>query len=138
MPETIAPARPGASAQDEPAARECLRCYLGRMLTEHGCDNTRRWTERWRDRRAPADERLLDELADRGGLCCDCEVVMNVWEDPGLGYDESEADIVPPCAGTGNREPLKLCAHWAGWELREPGDDYEDDESEEYWDDDLY
>jgi hypothetical protein len=31
----------------EPGQRECLRCYLIRMLNEFGCDNTHRWTRRW-------------------------------------------------------------------------------------------
>jgi len=33
----------------EPAERECLRCFLLRMLNEFGCDGTHRWTIRWRD-----------------------------------------------------------------------------------------
>jgi len=37
----------------EPGERECLRCYLLRMISEFGCDGTHRWTVRWRDLRAP-------------------------------------------------------------------------------------
>jgi hypothetical protein len=38
-----------------PGERECLRCYLLRMISEFGCDGTHRWTIRWRDlrRRGP-------------------------------------------------------------------------------------
>ncbi len=28
----------------EPMERECLRCFLLRMLNEFGCDGTHRWT----------------------------------------------------------------------------------------------
>ena len=37
----------------EPGERECLRCYLLRMISEFGCDGTHRWTACWRDLRAP-------------------------------------------------------------------------------------
>ena len=37
----------------EPGERECLRCFLLRMINQFGCDGTHRWTIRWRDRRAP-------------------------------------------------------------------------------------
>ena len=84
MPENIAYAEPsapsGEPAHDEPARRECLRCYLVRMVSAHGCDNTRKWTIVWHDRRAPRDGQLMERLEERGGICCDCEVVFNVWE----------------------------------------------------------
>jgi hypothetical protein len=122
MPEMIATATPGE--------RECLRCYLGRMLIQHGCDNTHRWTTRWRDSRAPADERLLDELSDRGGCCCDCEVVINVWEG-----EVEAAEPRPACRGVGSREPLELCALWAGLWLRDPDDGIDGyDEEDGYFD----
>ena len=44
----------------DPGERECLRCYLVRMLADFGCDGTHRWTERWRDlssKRTPSEER---------------------------------------------------------------------------------
>lgn len=129
MTETIAPAKPGRAMPDEPGERECLRCYLGRMLAQHGCDNTRTWTIRWRDRRAPGNKRLLDELADRGGLCCDCEVVINVWESD--DYEDAEDDVAPGnCLGSGSKDPLVLCARWAGLVLSDPHD-YEDDWEED-------
>ena len=130
MPETTASARLGKAEPDEPRERECLRCYLGRMLLQHGCDNTRRWTVRWHARRAPDDDQLLDELADRGGICCDCEVVMNVWE--ATADEETETGPPVPCAGSGSRNPLGLCARWAGWSLRAPGDDYDDEDDYDY------
>jgi Protein of unknown function (DUF2695) len=141
MPETIAPAELGMAVPDEPGERECLRCYLARTLPRHGCDNTRRWTERWRDRRFPANVQLLTDLEDRGGICCDCEVTMNVWEPDDVAWDEEEeARPLAPCDGTASEDPLELCARWAGWSLREPGDPYEDEDDDyelRYADDEL-
>src|SRR5271169_6157157 len=72
MPENIAYAEPsapsGEPAGDEPTRRECLRCYLVRMIRVHGCDNTRTWTLRWRARRAPRDGQLMEQLEERGGI----------------------------------------------------------------------
>ena len=83
-----------ASTSPDPGENECLRCYLVRMLHSSGCDGTHRWTTRWRDARAPRVVDLLRKLAGRGGICCDCEVIFNVWPD----YPETEALL--PCAGT--------------------------------------
>jgi len=88
----------------EPGERECLRCYLMRMVTAFGCDNTHRWAARWRDLRAPRASALLDRLADLGG-CCDCEVLFNVYPN------YPEADQILPCAGVwraGSTQPCKL------------------------------
>ena len=41
----------------EPGERECLRCYLLRMISEFGCDGSHRWTVRGRDLRAPRGAR---------------------------------------------------------------------------------
>lgn len=120
MPETI--------ARDDPGERECLRCYIRRMLRSGGCDNTKKWTVRWRDRRVPGDEGLLSRLEERGGICCDCEVLLNVWEDP----DDTDARWPAGCSGTDRADPLALCAGWAGAFLRDPEypDDYDDDREE--------
>lgn len=88
----------------DPGSNECLRCYLMRMLDLSGCDGTHRWTERWRDARAPRASGLIRKLAHRGGICCDCEVIFNVWPD----YPETEVRL--PCAGTapGCTDPCDL------------------------------
>jgi hypothetical protein len=91
----------------EPGDRECLRCYLLRMLEEFGCDNTHRWTERWRSLRAPRAQALLRRLAARGACCCDCEVILNVFRD----YPDTGRLL--PCAGVsraGSTKPCKLGA----------------------------
>jgi hypothetical protein len=92
-----------------PGARECLRCYLVRMLDAFGCDNTHRWTTRWRDLRAPRATALIDRLAERGGCCCDCEVIFNVYP----AYPV--ADGLRPCAGVSRAGSTKPCR------LRPPG-----------------
>jgi len=82
------------SVSSDPGDRECLLCYLSRMVNLSGCDGTHRWTVRWRDARAPRRTGLLRELARRGGICCDCEVMLNVW--PGC----LETAEFAACAGT--------------------------------------
>ena len=47
----------------EPADRECLRCFLLRMINEFGCDGTHRWADHWRAERAPRATKLLRRLA---------------------------------------------------------------------------
>ena len=89
----------------EPGARECLRCYLVRMLAAFGCAGTNQWTERWRDLRAPRATALVARLARRGGICCDCEVIFNVYPE----YPESAEPL--PCAGVsraGSTQPCNL------------------------------
>jgi hypothetical protein len=89
----------------EPGERECLRCYLLRMMDQFGCDGTHRWTVRWRDRRAPKSRGLLRRLARCGGCCCDCEVILNVFP----WYPETA--YLVPCAGVarpGSPDPCDL------------------------------
>jgi hypothetical protein len=85
-----------------PGQRECLRCYLLRMITEFGCDGTYRWTIRWRDVRAAQPRGLLLQLERRGG-CCDCEVLMNVFPD----YPPSVQPL--PCAGVAKAGSARPC-----------------------------
>ena len=132
MPDTTAPSRPASADSDAPRQRECLRCYLVRILIRHGCDNTRRWTIHWRDRRAPGHERLLAELAARGGICCDCEVVMNVWEAEYEDEGEGDRAEALPCPGVGSMNPLDLCVRWSGLSLQTPQYGYDEEDYEEY------
>ncbi len=81
-----------SGALTEPDERECLRCFLLRMLNEFGCDGTHRWAIRWRDVRAPQASGLPARLAELGG-CCDCEVLLNVFPH----YPETGRRL--PCAG---------------------------------------
>jgi hypothetical protein len=164
MPENIAYAEPSAPsdepardepardepARDEPARDECLRCYLVRMIRAHGCDNTRKWTTLWRKRRAPHDGQLMEQLEERGGICCDCEVVFNVWEHEeadwlaeetgpwrqeegtgqgeGTGQADRDSRRLSTCPGTAAGDPLVPCARWRGWSVSEPYDPDDDDD----------
>jgi hypothetical protein len=84
-----------------PGERECLRCYLLRLVTEFGCDGTYRWTVRWRDVRAAQPRGLLRQLEQRGGFC-DCEVLMNA-------FPEYPASRPLPCAGVSKPGSPKPC-----------------------------
>jgi len=88
----------------EPRERECLRCFLLRMISEFGCDGTHRWTVRWRDLRAPRARDLVQRVQRRGGCCCDCEVIFNVFPD----YRDS--DEILPCAGVLRAGSAAPCA----------------------------
>src|SRR4249919_789179 len=77
----------------EPGKRECLRCYLLRMLDQFGCDGTHRWTRRWRDLRSPRARGLIRRLERQGACCCDCEVILNVYP-----YYPDSGGLLP-CAG---------------------------------------
>jgi hypothetical protein len=87
-----------------PGERECLACYLGRMLTEFGCDNRLRWSEYWRDRNAPRATALSARLADRGGFC-DCEVLLNVYPE----YLPEDGPAPVPCSGVSRKGSTKPC-----------------------------
>lgn len=115
----------GRSAEDYVAAlqetitgphdRECLACYVSRMLNEHGCDNTLRWSERWQHSCASRATTLADRLARRGGYC-DCEVLLNVYPERLL----DDGEEVPVCRGVSRRGSTKPCplptrrqCHWS-------------------------
>jgi len=76
----------------EPGEKECLRCFLLRMISEFGCDGTHRWASRWRGVRAPVATGLLARLEQLGGRC-DCETVMHVFPQ------YPPAGRLLPCAG---------------------------------------
>jgi Protein of unknown function (DUF2695) len=90
----------------EPGERECLRCFLLRLIGEFGCDGTHRWAERWRDERAPRAKALLRRMEQLGGFC-DCEILLNVFPD----YPQTARPL--PCAGqpqAGSAVPCDLRA----------------------------
>lgn len=93
-------------AMTAPGDRECLVCYLMRMVAQFGCDGSHRWVERWRDDRAPGATSLLDRLSRQGGGC-DCEVVMNVY--PYRLPEEGEP--LPECAGVSRLGSTKPCRY---------------------------
>jgi Protein of unknown function (DUF2695) len=68
-----------------PEAHECLRCFLRRMVSRHGCDGRLRFVRRWQQANPSAPADLAADCEEQGGYC-DCEVVLNVFRD----------EIVPP------------------------------------------
>jgi hypothetical protein len=78
-----------------PLERECLSCYLIRMLADFGCDHTLRWTLRWRDARAPRAKSLA-----RSPVRCDC-ARAKAQGPPGVGRPSQPPDgrLHPPGAG---------------------------------------
>ncbi len=98
-----------------PRTRECLWCYVARMLTEFGCDNTLRFACRYRDLRAPRATALEDRLGRVGGFC-DCEIFLNgMTLAPTLqrydAYGDELVTPVPPCVGV-RRGSTQGCANW--------------------------
>jgi hypothetical protein len=101
--------------------RECLLCYVDRMLTAFGCDTTLRWAVRWRDRRAPRAMGLESRLHARGGYC-DCEIFGNGWDLANeLKVPDGHGNLVwpevrPRCIGGLSTQP---CDNWVprppGW-----------------------
>ena len=50
------------------------------MLTEYHCVGGHRFSERWGEAQPRLMPGLIAWLQRNGGLCCDCEVVMNVLQ----------------------------------------------------------
>jgi hypothetical protein len=84
-----------------PQAHECLRCYLRRMVSRHGCDGGPRFVRRWQQANPSAPPDLVADLEGRGGYC-DCEVVLNVFGDeiPPRTQPLAECPSVHPRADT--------------------------------------
>jgi hypothetical protein len=100
---TEAPQRDLYRVSTVPGERECLPCYLNRMLAAADCNNQLRWAEIWgRQNNARGLRRWLQS---NGGYC-DCEVLFNVYPDI-----LPEEDSPDPCQGVrapGSREPCAV------------------------------
>ncbi len=68
------------------AEAEKLLNYLDNILENTPCDNTLRFTKEWLQHNFPAGkiEGILAEMRAMGGYC-DCEVLMNCYEEYDLG-----------------------------------------------------
>jgi hypothetical protein len=84
-----------------PGAKECLHCYVRRMLTEFGCNGRQRWVARGKESARVGTSSLYRWLSSRGGCCCDCEVLFNVYRED---LPESAA-VLPPCEHGQRRWP---------------------------------
>ena len=101
-----------------PHPAECVLCYVVRMLGEHGCDETLRWTGRFRELRSPRATALEGRMQAVGGFC-DCEVFLNGYRlrrehlERDIHTDELRAPDHPPtCAGVGRLDSTKPCTLW--------------------------
>ena len=121
-----------ASGLTEPRPRECLLCFVRRMLGEFGCDTSLRFARHYRDARAPRAIGLERRLEQKGGFC-DCDVFVNGWsphrrlwteeqtvEQDGYVEVVTEAEppaSMPPCDGVrgGSTQPCSL------WERQRRG-----------------
>jgi hypothetical protein len=100
----------------DPAPRECLVCYVARMLDLEDCDDTLQWTLRFRDRRSPSATGLEHRLAAKG-VQCDCAVLSDyrlarhlLVRD--LASDELEPPAEAPlCDGVGHSS-THPCVNW--------------------------
>ena len=60
--------------------------YLEEQLDNTGCDHTLHHTERWLKDNISQDmiQKVIAEITDMGGYC-DCEVLLNCYEDYDIG-----------------------------------------------------
>jgi hypothetical protein len=97
-----------------PRARECLVCYLYRML-DFGCRG-HAFTERYRAEAAPRATALVRRLSRMGACCCECEVFLNAYQpNPRhVPVDEDGEFVmvpVPECHGV-RRGSAQPCCLW--------------------------
>lgn len=105
--------------------RECVCCYVMRMLDEFGCDCTLRFAKRYRDAEAPRATALERRFGQVGGYC-DCEIFMNGWTLQQRFWTPEREEVVdgktelieaesptelPPCA-TVRRGSIRPCSNW--------------------------
>ena len=108
-----------SAALTAPAPKECVLCYVVRMLDAFGCDTTLRWARHWRAVRLPPATGLERRLQARGGFC-DCEVFLNGWtlrDELQVPDEDGRPDRPaerPPCTGVGPRSS-RPCGIWRPW-----------------------
>ncbi len=101
-----------SGALTTPRPRECLVCYVLRML-EYGCHG-QYWLKRYRDLRAPRATALERRISRMGGYC-DCEMLMNAfhpnpWGVRAGGDGDLAFESMPGCLGVrgGSTRPCLL------------------------------
>lgn len=116
-----------------PEPRECLLCYVHRMMMEFGCDGRLRFAGHYRDARAPRATALERRLGTAGGYC-DCEIFLNGYElrqaywVPEMGSQQEDLDDdddpeltwptpLPRCTGVrgGSTQPCRLWDRLYRW-----------------------
>lgn len=97
--------------------RECIACYVLRMLHQYDCNGTLRFAVHWRDQHVPRAGARERRLTSIGGCRCDCELLLNVWETS-QALDVWNAVLQryePPArmpACTGARPRSRPCRNW--------------------------
>jgi len=105
-----------AVVEAEPQEGECLVCFVGRMVEEHGCDTTYLWARRFRDLRSPTATGLEKRYWQRH-LTCDCLILhahrlVRELLVRDVHSDELEPPVLPPpCAGV-RRTSTQACVNW--------------------------
>lgn len=101
-----------AAALTTPRDRECVLCFVDRMLDEFGCDCTLRWAKRWRALCAPSATALVRRLGSAGGYC-DCEIFLNGYDAAWPGAeDEEQPSPRPACHRVSRRGSTQPCGLW--------------------------
>lgn len=107
-----------ADEEHPPHPRECVLCYLARMLHDHDCDSTLRWTGRFRELRSPSATGLEERMRRTDGSC-DCTIVARGYRLTrehlvrDLATDELEPpERPPPCTGVGRLDSTRPCRVW--------------------------
>jgi hypothetical protein len=102
-----------AAQLTRPRNKECLCCYVARLLDEYPCDGSLRHAYRYRDAVAPRATALGDRLSRVGGWC-DCEIFLNGYRPRAvLPDDDAESGVIalPPCQGV-RRGSVQPCGNW--------------------------
>lgn len=98
-----------------PNSRECLPCYLKRML-KYGCAR-HQFTQHYQRIAAPRATQLLKRLKFAGGCCCECEVLFNVYalNTKHFIFDDDEEIVgdFPDCKGV-RKGSAQACDLWLG------------------------
>lgn len=110
--QRIDPAREWA-----PGPRECLPCFVRRMVERASCTGTLVWAEHWKRVRSPGASALIARI-ERQGAVCDCAVVSVLWSlSPDLLHRAGAGELVAPalmpaCMGVRPRS-THPCGLWA-------------------------
>jgi hypothetical protein len=95
-----------------PSDRECVLCFVDRMLDDFGCDCTLRWAKHWRDLCAPSATALERRFGSVGGHC-DCEIFLNGYDPTWPGAeDEEQPSPRPACRRVSRRGSTRPCGLW--------------------------
>lgn len=93
-----------AAALTTPLPRECLLCFVWRLVEAFGCNATLRWARHWRDGRAPRATAMEHRLGARGAFC-DCQIFLNAWDSRAVVEARSASSTEAPTAAAARVAP---------------------------------